>query len=71
MSIGIAFCDYCGASERKARWLMASPSNPPAPAKLLVHICDECVDRCQRIFAERKGHPMADAMRQAWRGEAT
>ena len=66
MSAAIIYCDYCGRNSQQVSYIMANPWPSPAPTKLLTHICDECVDECHRIFADRRRHPMADAMRQAW-----
>lgn len=40
----VQFCDFCGASEKEAKILIASPNGN--------HICNECVSECVGVLQE-------------------
>jgi ATP-dependent Clp protease ATP-binding subunit ClpX len=43
-------CSFCGKSGEQVEVLVAPPDDR-------VHICDECVDFCNEIIAERRSKP--------------
>jgi hypothetical protein len=42
----VRFCDFCGASETEAEFLISSPNGN--------HICDRCVSVCVEVIEDRK-----------------
>ncbi|WP_409566695.1 ClpX C4-type zinc finger protein [Methylobacterium sp. E-005] len=50
------YCSFCGYSQYERAQLIAGP---------VVFICDECVDLCVEIIAERTT-PLTRAWRKTW-----